>query len=217
MRVETQEAAAVEKYTGLIEDIKWDEIAEITTDVQAGEIAAVMNQAGRIVDEIEKTRLTITRPLDEAKKNIMTVFKNLAHRPEVIVAEAKLLLRKYDDKKRAEQEKARRVAEAEAERERQKLLKRAEKVKTPEKAEELREQAELITAPVIAETKIDGVQYTENWTAEIVDASLIPYAYMTPDLKKIYATVKAMKEQTAIPGVRAVCVKVVKNMKGGGL
>lgn len=49
----------------------------------------------------------------------------------------------------------------------------------------------------------DGVSSTRTWNYEIVDASLIPRAYMKIDTAKIYGVVRSMKGETNIPGVRA--------------
>lgn len=48
--------------------------------------------------------------------------------------------------------------------------------------------------------KIDGVSYSELWDGEVLDASIIPREYMTPDVKKLKEITKVLKEATMIPG-----------------
>jgi hypothetical protein len=57
--------------------------------------------------------------------------------------------------------------------------------------------------------KIDGLSLRENWTFEIVNAGLIPREYLIPDSQHIGETVRGMKGQTRIPGVRAYSTKSV--------
>lgn len=57
--------------------------------------------------------------------------------------------------------------------------------------------------------KIGGVSFRQNWKARIVDDSLIPRAYMVPDMVKINAHVRSMKQASNIPGVEAYSDDVV--------
>ena len=57
--------------------------------------------------------------------------------------------------------------------------------------------------------KIDGVTISETWTGFVVDASLIPREYLTPDLEKLKGITKTLKEATAIPGWQAKPAKTI--------
>lgn len=214
MKIEITPENAVSKYTAEIQALNWILPEKISSTEDAADVAQIMNEAGRILAEIEKARKTITRPIDEAKKNVMTIFNNLTHKPELVEAEAKTLLRDWQKECKKRDDEATAAANAEAERERQRLLKRADNVKTPEKALSLRRQAELITAPVIVSEKIDGVQFAENWTYRVIDEAMIPREYLIIDTKKINAIVKATKGSLIIPGLEIYADDVVKNMKG---
>lgn len=48
-----------------------------------------------------------------------------------------------------------------------------------------------------------NVSIVRHWTFTITDEALIPREYLTPDLQKIGAVVRAMGDQANIPGVRA--------------
>jgi len=58
--------------------------------------------------------------------------------------------------------------------------------------------------------KVEGVSYAEHWTFEVKDERLIPREYMTPDLKKLGAMVRATKGAIEIPGVRIYSEKTVR-------
>lgn len=51
--------------------------------------------------------------------------------------------------------------------------------------------------------KVDGASLTTPWTYDVLDESLVPREYLTLDRKKIAAVVKAMKQDTRIPGIHA--------------
>lgn len=92
--------------------------------------------------EVEETRLSITRPLDETKRRVMDLF----HRPLERLEEANSLLRgrmleykREEDRKAAE---ARAAAERAAELERQRLER--ERVEAEERARELANQAAVV-------------------------------------------------------------------------
>lgn len=57
--------------------------------------------------------------------------------------------------------------------------------------------------------KLEGVSFTEQWSGEVVDASLIPRDYLMPDIKKLVGVTKALKEATNIPGWQAKKGKTV--------
>lgn len=112
-----------------------------------------------------------------------------------------------EERKRRDEERRRLQAEEDerARREREKLLKRAEQLKTPEKAEALREAAEEVEAAVvqIAEPeKLDGQVKRTTWNFEIVDESKIPREYLIPDLKAIGGVVRNTKGKIKIDGIR---------------
>jgi len=123
---------------------------------------------------------------------------------------------RFDDERERERQKALRelqAAEVKAEAVVDKALEKAEALEKKgdaEGAEKVREAARekveevLATAQDIPEAvKTEGLSRRENWTFEIMDVSLIPREYLTPDTVKIGRIVKAMKGGTDIPGVKA--------------
>lgn len=49
---------------------------------------------------------------------------------------------------------------------------------------------------------IDDVSFGETWTGEVVDESLIPRQYLVPDLSRLLAVTRSLKQATQIPGWR---------------
>ena len=63
----------------------------------------------------------------------------------------------------------------------------------------------LIVAPPVLETevpKMKGISFTTVWKFVMEDIGELPVGYMKPDVKKIQGVVDALKEATAIPGIR---------------
>lgn len=67
-------------------------------------------------------------------------------------------------------------------------------------------------APVIvpkAVPKVQGVSMSKRWTFKIDDETKIPREYLSVDLIKIGAVVRALKDQAKIPGIRIYAEDVV--------
>ena len=56
--------------------------------------------------------------------------------------------------------------------------------------------------PETPKVVMDGATLQTNWKFEIINESLLPRAYLMPDLVKIGAEVRSKKENAKIPGVR---------------
>lgn len=61
--------------------------------------------------------------------------------------------------------------------------------------------------------KLEGVSFSDDWKAEIIDETMIPREYMKPDMQKIVGVASAMKEATDIPGIKVSCRKKVSVRK----
>lgn len=119
-----------------------------------------------------------------------------------------------------------RIAEEEAEAEREKLRKQAEQERKEAAAElrkaGMRAEAKMIMAEAIAEPvveakievpKMSGVRVRKEWHFEIVDPKLIERRFLVPDSKLIRAEVMSRKETAVeggsnpINGVRVWCTE----------
>jgi hypothetical protein len=116
-------------------------------------------------------------------------------------------IRIEQEKKWLEEEALRRAQEAEArakaakdEKERQAAQAETDKII----AQAADEEKKIVLASFVPEApKTNGLAMRENWDFEIVDETAIPREFMCPDELKIRKVVKAMKEKTNIPGIRA--------------
>ena len=48
--------------------------------------------------------------------------------------------------------------------------------------------------------QIEGVIFTERWSGDVTDASLLPREYLIPDIKKLEGITDVLKQETVIPG-----------------
>jgi len=158
------------------------------------------------IKELTSMRLEMTRPLDDSKSRIMAFFKKPIDILEQIKRNISLCMSdfqvKQQRKARAEEERLRKLAEAEA----RKLEARAEKVKTEDKREELLQRAEEtknMTPVVKVEVpKIDKIATRTVWKFEVIDEKLVPREYLKIDEVKIGSVARATKGTLQIPGIR---------------
>lgn len=171
----------------------------------------------------DTARTDITKPMDEAKRRVMELFKEPSERlrsAETTIKDAMLVFTQAEQRRQAEE-----LAEWErlAKIERDRLEKRAETAQEKgdeAKAEVLEEAATQVSAPPPpAPTKAEGVHTAVTWSAELVDkmelikaAAADPNlaAYLDVNMKMLNSIARAMKEEMAIPGVKAVSETSVK-------
>jgi hypothetical protein len=164
--------------------------------------------------DLEEKRKAITKPMDEAKKNILALFKP----PEDRLKTAENVLRAAVLDWQRQQEAERRAIEAEL-REKQRLLQAA----AEEEAEKLREEghdlqaaATLALVPPVPTVfmdapKADGIGNRSTWKAEVVDfemlvkavaAGLVPESYLQVNQTALNAAARSLKTAAKIPGVK---------------
>ena len=162
MEVKINTAEAIEESKKLIKGIKIPEIKNKQDNIVATNSVNLVKSA---IKSIEAKRLKITRPIDEAKKETILLFK--PYLDKLISFKNQLdinmgIWRKKEQKLlREQEEKDRKKKEAEAER----LRKRAEKAIKPETKEWLMEQAEITenTQTVIIPEKTEGGHWMKIW------------------------------------------------------
>lgn len=162
--------------------------------------------------ELDSRRKLITRPLDQAKKAVMDLFRD----PIDLLAKAELNLKRTiltytqeQEKKRQEAErKAQEAARKEEAAQRKRLEARADKAEAngdTEKAEYLRERAEEINVPrpIVAPqvNRVAGISERKVWKYRITDVTAIPREYMIPNEKAIGALARQTNGSIVIPGV----------------
>jgi len=124
----------------------------------------------------------VKRAAEVNRKNLVNLFRTPLERAEGIL-KWKLLSFDQEARRKAAEEQARLQADADAraEREQERLLKQAEKLKTPELKEQRLAEATEVEAPVVTvatETpKVAGISTRKTWKAEVVDKdAFINYA-----------------------------------------
>ena len=192
-------------------DIKTSENA-----VAAGED---LKRVKGLAKQVNEKRLAITRPLNDALKEVNALFKPA----QDWLKQAESLLKGKILAFQAEQDRIARElqakADADARKERESLERKArlaELVRKPEKAEEIREEAETKVAPVVtsAAPKISGVVRRETWKAEVTDKQALVrhiierqpalLVLIKIDQSLLNARAREMKDKFDLPGAKAV-------------
>lgn len=161
---------------------------------------------------LDEERKKMTRPLDDTKRRIMDFFKaplDYLDKAEAVIKKAILGFEQDQEKKRVEEEKRLKdLADKEAERQRKLLEKKAEKAEEKGdagKADELRQQATEVIAPVARVEsfvpKVAGMSTSTVWKYRITDEKLIPREYLVVNETMIGQVARATKGTLAIPGV----------------
>ena len=161
---------------------------------------------------LDNRRLEITRPIDVAKKSVMDLFKPSVEKCEQIARVLRNGVNAYNqaiERKAAEdRRKAQEEADKKEREERQKLLDKAQKAADKgniEKAAELKEQAQNVTVvpketpAVVGQPK--GVGTRKVWKARVVEANLVPRAYLMVDEDKLAKQATATENTMPVPGV----------------
>jgi len=166
------------------------------------------------IKQLEEIRKGITVPLDNAKAAVMALFKPPTEKLNEIIGKVDTLTIAYTD----EQDRIAREAQAKAEEEARKAREKAEaKAKEFEakgngkKAEEWKEKAETVVAPVItaATPKVAGQFIQERWYAEVIDFKALSDDYKIVDQSKLDKVAQATKGKINITGVKFYSKKIV--------
>ncbi len=223
-RTETTEEQAVRQFEqqtrGLVERAETLEIMTPTEyEIAATDLQTIKQRA----KEMDALRRSLTRPLDEAKRGIMALFKPV----EVELGQAERLYKGALLDYQTEQERIRAAEEArlraEARKKEERLQARAEAAAAKgqvEKAAMLEEQAESVPVPIVAAPTpaVSGISTRQTWHAEVMDKvllieavaqGLVPDVVLEPVMSVLNAQARALKGALNYPGVKAVSDSVV--------
>lgn len=110
-----------------------------------------------------------------------------------LVKEVKKVVNKFEEETRPEIDQAYRLHKA--------LIARRDKWADKfAEAEALGKEKLKHFAMLAAVPAIEGIAFAETWDGEVVDADAIPREYMIPDVTKLKALTKVLKQETSIPG-----------------
>lgn len=170
--------------------------------------------AAEFLKKVKETQKTVTEHFEPKKREAYEPYKAILDeikRFTDALGKAEKAVKQKMSAYRAEQERKRREAEAEARRIAEERARKEAEERLLAEAEATGDES-VLDEPIEVETytpppekepeKIDGISYVSHWTFEITDVNAIPREYMMPDEKKIRGVVKAMKSYTRIPGVR---------------
>ena len=177
------------------------EIASVDDETALQGAAKVQKKINGHIKALGKLRLEVTRPLDDAKKQIMAQERELIESLSSEMARIKALNDAYATK-------LAKAREAERRRQEQAALEAAAK-RQSEVASVFGDEA---VAPVYEfpafepdKPKVHGSRVVERWSFEVVNPSMVPREFCTPDEKKIRAWMNsqiALDKTPDMPGVR---------------
>lgn len=196
----------------------------VVCDAESYEMAGgeVRRIAG-VVKKLEELRLTITRPMDEAKARVMNLFRGPIDQYAAARAaiEGKMLaFRREEEAERRRREDEQRRLAAEEQRQREAaLLRQAEEAQAAgdsERAQRALEEAATPPPPppvvVQAAPKAAGISTRAVWRAECTDLDALikaaaaghqlARACLVADPKVLGAQARALKDGFKVPGIR---------------
>ena len=215
VKIQAPNAAALSKGASsalaLVES--FDVVDAATYEIGAEELKSIKAKAAQLEDQ----RKTITKPLDDAKKAVMDLFRG----PLDVLTKAEGILKgkllTYQQEEQRKVREAQLAAERAAQAERDRLAAEAAKLAAEGRAGEAmvkQQVAEMIVAapPAIAEPpKVSGMSTRTSVEFEVVDlVQLVQHIAKHPELinlvaadsVKLRAYVKGLGMSTNLPGVR---------------
>ena len=174
--------------------------------------------ANKRLAALEAERLKITRPMDEAKKRVMDLFRGPSLLLENVVNYYKRAMRAYEDQQRREREVEQHRLDEIARKDREKLEQQARKAMKDGKQDKALTLATKAaqTAPVVAAPvnipNVVGITQRTRWIGEcidvvelcraVADGKVAPIA-VKPNDTFINQQARALREHFAIPGCKA--------------
>lgn len=172
----------------------------ITSKDEMVKATTVLSNINKYVDSVKEQKDKLTKPINEALKNIKTMFKPLEESYEEAITIIRSKMTKYQTEETA------RVREEEA-----KIAARVKEGKGNLTIETAVSKIANIERPdVSVEVGSGTVQFVATKKFEIVNKSKIPLEYMIPDEVSIR---KAMKEGKELPGIRYFTEQVPRNYR----
>jgi len=206
---ETEEVGV--KALSIVDQSKAIKIIDSETYIKAGSILTTIKD---MIKEVENTFTPICEAAFTAHRKAVEKRDGFLNPLKDALRGIKGAMNFYDlteeQKRREEQRKLEEVARREEEERKLREAIEAEEAGEKEIAEEILKE-EIFIPPVVLpkETpKVKGVSFRTIYDFEIVNASLIPRQFLSPDLVKIGGVVRSLKEATQIPGVKVFSRRV---------
>ena len=212
------ETAAAREEAEIVALVSSADALTIETSEQLGASGTLLTTIKTRQKALTALRLSITRPMDEAKRRVMAVFKPTVDRLAAAESTIKSAVLTYTQEQERQRREAQAKLDADAEREREQLRKQAEahrETGREGRAETLEQRVETVQAPVVAkaEAPSGAIHVRTTWHAEVVDFTLLakacaegqqPLELIQPDMPALNAMARTLKDRLVIPGVKAV-------------
>ena len=201
----------------------------ITTVEQMAASSALLTSIKGRQKSLTELRLSITKPMDAAKKGVMEVFQpavdRLANAERTLKSAVLTYTQEQEQKRREEQARL----DAAAEREREQLRKQAELQRQAgheERAAASDQLADVVQAPPVETPPVasGAVHIRTTWRAEVVDLAALAKAcgegqqqigLIQANMTVLNAMARTLKESLAVPGVKAIAEQGISARSDG--
>lgn len=186
---------------------RWEKI-ETEQELRAAELE--LSNVTALEKDITAARLARTRPLEETKRFISSLFIPYTDEIAKYKLHIKSGIKRYLDelraKQRKEQEERERKAKEANEKKKAAMLRKAEKAEKKgevEKAEQLRDDADVLApeispAPIVSTPKVST---RIVWRAKVINRAMVPDEYKIIDQSKLEGIARVFKGEKKVPGV----------------
>jgi hypothetical protein len=199
------------KALSVIDQAKALEIINSETYIKAGSFITTIKE---MIKEVEDTFTPICEAAFKAHRLAVEKRDYYLNPLKNAQKSIKGLMNSYDlaeeQKRLEEQRKLEEIARRVEEERKLREAIEAEEAGEQEVAEAIMEEAVYVPPVVLPKEtpKVKGISFRTIWDFEIVNASLLPRQYLTPDLVKIGGVVRSLKDQANIPGVKVFSKRV---------
>lgn len=202
---------------------------KITTPAEHKASAEDLKRVKGKIAQLTEIRISLTKPIDEAKKRIMDLFRKPIEQLQTLEGAMKRAILTFEEeeesRRRKEEERLQSEARAREQKEKDKIETKAKKLEDKgdeDAAEELRRKKEdvYVPAPIVESRieKVSGVHKIQVWKAEVTDLMALvravaegsaPLMFIEANTQAISKQAKATKDTLKFPGLRFFCENTI--------
>lgn len=146
------------------------QMPKIVSDETCVVVATRVSEVRKKLKEIEDKRKTITSPLDQAKKAVMSLFEPITHKLQAYDHSLRGMIIEYENAKEAERIEQQRIRDEAARKEREAIQKKADEMKAAgdtTSAALMNQVAQSVPAPIVEKVKTAGVAMATLYRTEL--------------------------------------------------